>query len=58
MDSDLLLVIATYFDQAGIATMQLKFQALIFRAFVSELPQKPANTLDVFERIGGLTEAS
>ncbi|KAK2719003.1 hypothetical protein QYM36_006128 [Artemia franciscana] len=57
MDSDLLLVIATYFDQAGIDTMQLKCQALIARAFVSQLPQKPANALDVFERLGGLKEA-
>ncbi|KAK2714185.1 hypothetical protein QYM36_008673, partial [Artemia franciscana] len=57
MDSDLLLVIATYFDQAGIDTMQLKCQALIARAFVSQLPQKPANALDVFQRLGGLKEA-
>ncbi|KAK2707660.1 hypothetical protein QYM36_015376 [Artemia franciscana] len=57
MDSDLLLVIATYFDQVGIDTMQLKCQALIARAFVSQLPQKPANALDVFERLGGLKEA-
>ncbi|KAK2723842.1 hypothetical protein QYM36_002257 [Artemia franciscana] len=57
MDSDLLLVIATYFDQAGIDTMQLKCQALIARAFVSKLPQKPANALDVLERLGGLKEA-
>ena len=57
MDSDLLLVIATYFNQAGIDTMQLKCQALIARAFVLQLPQKPANALDVFERLGGLKEA-
>ncbi|XP_065580922.1 zinc finger MYM-type protein 1-like [Artemia franciscana] len=57
MDSDLLFVIATYFDQAGIDTMQLKCQALIARAFVSQLLQKPANALDVFEQLGGLKEA-
>ena len=38
-------------------TMQLKCQALIARAFVSQLPQKPVNALDVFESLGGLKEA-
>ena len=57
MDSDLLLVIVTYFDQAGIDTMQLKCQALIARAFLSQHLQKTANALEVFESLGGLKEA-
>ena len=52
MDTDLLLVITTYLDQAGIDTMQLKCQALIAREFVLQLPQKLANALDVFETLG------
>ena len=57
MDWDLLFVIATYFDQAGIDTMQLKCQAVIARAFLSQHPQKPTNALDVFKSLGGLKEA-
>ena len=38
-DSDLVLVIVTYFDHSGIDGMQLKCQALIARAFLSQLPQ-------------------
>ncbi|KAK2717665.1 hypothetical protein QYM36_006442 [Artemia franciscana] len=45
------------FYKAGIDTMQLRCQALIARAFVSQLPQKLANALDVFENLGGLKEA-
>ncbi|KAK2719895.1 hypothetical protein QYM36_005391 [Artemia franciscana] len=54
IDSDLHPVSMTYFDQVGIDTMQLKCQALIARAFLSQLPQKPANALDVFESLVGL----
>ena len=57
MNTDLLLEIATYFDKAGIDVIELKSQALIARAYVSQFPQKPANALDLFESLGGLKEA-
>ena len=57
MSTDLLLEIATYFDKAGIDVIELKSQALIARAYVLQLPQKPANTLSLFKGLGGLKEA-
>ena len=57
MNTNLLLEIATYFDKAGIDVIELKSQALIARAYVLQLPQKPANTLDLFKGLGGLKEA-
>ena len=55
--SDLFIVFARYFNQARIQIMQLKCQALIAHTFVSQLPQKLTNALNVFESLGELKEA-